>query len=120
MDEEKVAVKKTAKKTPAKKTPVKKAAAKKPSAKPLIENDEFMAPFVEETVSAAEIIESGPKKFLLFMKRGASYATSSGVHFTKAHPFQLVEFGERESLLAMPEDKFRDADPDEAKKYYNK
>lgn len=109
MDEEKP-VKKAAKKAPAKKAAAKKAPAK------LV--DEAKKP--EPEVSAADVITSGAPKFLVFMKRGASYSTFSGVTFNKAHPYQLVEFDEKETLLAMPEDRFREATPEEAKDYYKK
>jgi hypothetical protein len=112
-------VKKTpAKKAPAKKTTTKKVAAKKSAPKPLIENKEFMEAYGDSATSAAAIIESGPAKYLLYMKRGSSYTTASGVTFTKTHPFQLVDFGEMQALLSMPEDRFKEATPDEAKEYY--
>lgn len=118
MEDNTPTAKKTAKKAPAKKTAAKKSPAKKAAPKPLIENKEFMEAYAEPPASAAEVIKSGPAKYLLYMKRGASYSTPSGVTFTKSHPFQLVDFGEMQALLAMPEDRFKEATPDEAKEYY--
>lgn len=111
MDEEKP-VKKAVKKAPAKKAPAKRAAKKPPPVK---------EPEVYTEISAAEVIESGvEERVLLFMERGASYSTPSGVLFNKAHPFQLVDNFEAKTLLEMPEDRFRLAKPQEAKDYYSK
>jgi hypothetical protein len=104
------AVKKPAVKKARKKAAVKKAAVKKP------------VEVVEEspTPSAVEVISTTPEKILLFMKRGASYSTNSGVTFNRAHPFQLVDSFEAQALLDMPEDRFRVAEPNEAKEHYGK
>ena len=55
-------------------------------------------------------------KMLLYMLTGVSYYTAGGVMFTSEHPYQLVERGDYDALLATG--RFRDAYPDELKVYY--
>jgi hypothetical protein len=56
-------------------------------------------------------------KKLLFMKRGASWTTGSGVNFTREHPYQLVNESEIPTLLQ--EDRFIEASKEDVKKFYN-
>lgn len=55
-------------------------------------------------------------KKLIYMKKGFGYLTSSGVKFTKEHPFQLVDEGEVNILL--DNERFREGTPEELKKFY--
>ena len=99
---------------PVKRAPRKKApsstAAKQDKVNEIIE--------VCQNYSADDMIKNGPVKIMLFMKRGASYQTASGVQFSKAQPFQMVSPEEAIILLQMSEDRFEKADPEKVKRFY--
>jgi len=56
-------------------------------------------------------------KILLFMETGIGYVSSSGVVFSREHPYQLVEEQESEVLLSTA--RFRTASAEELKLYYS-
>lgn len=75
---------------------------------------------IEDENAADKVIAEKPTMHLVKMKRGFSYTTPSGKVFTKAHPYQLLEYNEMTALLEMPEDRFIEASPEEVKSYYEK
>jgi hypothetical protein len=56
-------------------------------------------------------------KILVFMETGIGYVSSSGVAFSREHPYQLVE--EEEAQVLLNTSRFRTASADELKSYYN-
>lgn len=57
-------------------------------------------------------------RIALYLKTGYGWLTPGGVHFTRDHPYQLVDPSDAPAMLAQP-NKFRKASPEEIKQYYN-
>jgi len=51
------------------------------------------------------------------MESGIGYSTADGVIFTREHPYQLV--GESEAEILLSSGRFRTAEADELRSYYN-
>ena len=71
----------------------------------------------DEKPVVEKVEEKKVEKVAVFMERGAGWATSSGIVFSREHPFALVNTAEAEYLLK--EVRFRLATPEEVKAYYS-